>query len=306
LPPWRKRDAQANGFGDDGLVLESEREEGEMRHDLSLVVSGFDSPEGPAFDREGNLYFVNWNSSSIVRLTPDGKASEFFNTGGVPAGLAFHRDGSLYVADEGDAIHGVLRIRDGEAEIVVNTFGGEPLNGANDLVFDRDGVLYFSDPWRSSAENPIGGFYRYFPDGTLERIDHGLAFPNGVAISPDGRSVYLAETYRNRILRYPIATDGTIGAREAFAPLPGEHGPDGMACDEAGNLYVAHYGGGKVAVFSPSGELAAEIPVPGANVTNVAFGGPDRRTLVITDVETASLYSTRVEIPGLPLFGDIG
>jgi gluconolactonase len=305
LPP-RHRDAPANGFGDDALVRESEREEAEMRQDLSLVISGFDSPEGPAFDREGNLYFVNWNSSSIVRVTPDGEASEFFNTGGIPAGLAFHRDGSLYVADEGDAIHGVLRIHDGQAEIVVNTFEGEPLNGANDLVFDRDGVLYFSDPWRSSAENPIGGFYRYFPDGTLERIDHGLAFPNGVAISPDGRSVYLAETYRNRILRYPVATDGTIGAREMFAPLPGEHGPDGMACDEAGNLYVAHYGGGKVAVFAPTGELAAEIPVPGANVTNVAFGGPDRRTLVITDVETASLYETRVEIPGLLLFGETG
>jgi gluconolactonase len=306
LPPWRQGDAPANSFGDDGLVRESEREEAKMRHDLSLVVSGFDSPEGPAFDRAGNLYFVNWNSSSIVRVTPDGKASEFFNTGGIPAGLAFHRDGSLYVADEGDAIHGVLRIHDGQAEIVVNTFEGEPLNGANDLVFDRDGVLYFSDPWRSSAENPIGGFYRYFPDGTLERIDHGLAFPNGVAISPDGKSVYLAETYRNRILRYPVATDGTIGAREVFAPLPGEHGPDGMACDEAGNLYVAHYGGGKVAVFTPTGELAAEIPVPGANVTNVAFGGPDRRTLVITDVETASLYQTRVEIPGLLLFGETG
>jgi gluconolactonase len=77
-----------------------------------------------------------------------------------------------------------------------------------------------------------------------------------------------------------------------------------MACDEAGNLYVAHYGGGKVVMFSPIGEPIAEIPVPGANVTNVAFGGSDRRTLVITDVETASLYQTRVDIPGLALFGD--
>jgi gluconolactonase len=273
-----------------------------MGSPVAVLISGYDSPEGPAFDRDGNLYFVNWLSSSIVRLTPDGVSSEFFNTSGIPAGLAFHRDGSLYVADEGDDIHGVLRVANGRATILVNEFVGQPLNGANDLVFDSNGVLYFSDPWRSSAENPIGGFYRLFPDGRLERIDHGLAFPNGVALSADGTAVYLAETYHNRILRFPIEPDG-VGAREDFAFLPGEEGPDGMAFDEAGNLYVAHYGGGKVAVFAPSGEMIEGIPVPGAKVTNVAFGGPDRRTLVITDVETASLYQTRVDVPGLRLFG---
>jgi gluconolactonase len=270
---------------------------------VTVLISGYDSPEGPAFDQDGNLYFVNWLSSSIVRLTPDGIASEFFNTGGIPAGLAFHRDGSLYVADEGDDIHGVMRVANGQSTILVNEYHGQPLNGPNDLVFDRDGVLYFSDPWRSSAENPIGGFYRHFPDGTLEQIDRGLAFPNGVALSDDGAAVFLAETYHNRILRYPIGPDGVIGARENFATLPGGEGPDGMAFDEAGNLYVAHYGGGRVAVFDPSGAMIREIPVPGTKVTNVAFGGPDRRMLVITDVETASLYKTRVDVPGLGLFG---
>ncbi len=272
---------------------------------VTVLVSGYDSPEGPAFDRAGNLFFVNWLSSSIVKLTPDRAASEWFNTGGIPAGLAFHRDGSLYVADEGDDIHGVLRVTpDGQITTVVDSYQGQPLNGANDLVFDRNGALYFSDPWRSSAENPIGGFYRYFPDGRLERIDHGLAFPNGVAISADDSAVVLAETYRNRILRYPIGPDGTIGAREDFAALPGGEGPDGMAFDEAGNLYVAHWSGGRVAVLDPTGALAGEVLIPGPNVTNVAFGGPDRRTLVVTEVETASLYRTRVEIPGLRLYGD--
>ncbi len=269
---------------------------------VDVLVTGYDSPEGPAFDRDGNLYFVNWLSSSIVKLTPDGEVSEFFNTGGVPAGLAFHQDGSLYVADEGDDIHGILRIEDGTATILVNEYEGQPLNGANDLVFDADGVLYFSDPWRTTLENPVGGFYRLFPNGTLERIDSGLAFPNGVAISPSGDAVYLAETLHNRILRYALPSDGSTGPREEFAFLPGEVGPDGMAFDEAGNLYVAHFGGGKVAIFDPDGTLADEIRIPGANVTNIAFGGPDRKTAVITDVETASLYQTRVEIPGLPLF----
>ncbi len=270
---------------------------------VTVLVSGYDSLEGPAFDRDGNLYFVNWLSSDIVRLTPDGLATEFFNTGGIPAGLAFHADGSLYIADEGDHTHGVMRIVDGQATILVNEYEGQPLNGANDLVFDREGVLYFSDPWRSSLDNPVGGFYRLFPDGALQRIDAGLAFPNGVALSADGSAVYLAETGHHRILRYPIGSDGTVGVREDFARLPGGEGPDGMAFDEAGNLYVAHYGGGKVAIFAPAGDLTDEIRVPGAKVTNVAFGGPDRRTLVITDVEKASVYQTRVEIPGQALYG---
>lgn len=271
--------------------------------EATLVISGYDSPEGPAFDRDGNLFFVNWLSSSIVKLKPEGEAAEFFNTGGIPAGLAFHRDGSLYVADEGDDIHGILRIADGQAAILVNEYQGKPLNGANDLVFDRDGVLYFSDPWRSSRANPIGGFYRYSPGGSLEQIDTGLAFPNGVALAADGSAAYLAETGEHRILRYAIAADGGIGPRQEFAQLPGGEGPDGMAFDEAGNLYVAHYGGGRVAIFDSSGTLAGEIRIPGANVTNVAFGGPDRRRLVITDVETASLYETTVNVPGLALFG---
>jgi gluconolactonase len=272
---------------------------------VTVLISGYDSPEGPAFDRDGNLFFVNWLSSSIVRLTPEGVAGEWFNTGGVPAGLAFHRDGSLYVADEGDDIHGVLRITpDGQATILVDEYEGQPLNGANDLVFDHNGVLYFSDPWRSSAENPIGGFYRYFPDGRLERLDHGLAFPNGVAISADGAAVFLAETYTQRIHRYPIRADGNVGEREEFAVLTGEPGPDGMAFDEAGNLYVAHFSGGRVAVFDPAGQLIEEIRVPGAKATNVAFGGPDRKTLVITDVETASVYQTRRDVAGQVLFAE--
>jgi gluconolactonase len=281
---------------------------------LEVVVSGYDSPEGPAFDRQGNLFFVNWLSSSIVRVAADGtalgggvggeEAKEFANTGGIPAGLAFHRDGTLYVADEGEQWHGVLRVTpDGRISPWVQAYEGRPLNGANDLVFDRQGVLYFSDPWGSSLENPTGGFYRAFPDGRLERLDHGLAFPNGVAINAANSAVFLAETQRNHILRYEIAPDGSIGPRRLFARLSGEPGPDGMAFDEAGNLYVAHWGEGRVDVLDPSGSQIGEIEVPGKNPTNVAFGGPDRSTLVITEVETASVYRVRLDVPGQPLFG---
>jgi gluconolactonase len=267
-----------------------------------LLVSGFDSPEGPAFDRNGNLFFVNWLTSSINRLDLDGNVTEFYNTGGIPAGLAFHPDGSLWVADEGDDIHGLMRITpDGRAEIVVNEYEGTPLNGANDLVIDRNGVVYFSDPWRSSAENPIGGFYRYSPDGRLEQIDTGLAFPNGVALNADESAVYLAETYRTRILRYQLNADGSMGSAEEWGLTGDPPGPDGMAFDAEGNLYCAHHGGGRVDIFAPDGKRIGEIPIPGAGVTNCAFGGPNRRTLVVTDVTTASLYTVQMPIPGQPL-----
>ena len=271
---------------------------------VELLVSGYDSPEGPAFHKHGSLYFVNWLSSSIVRRTPDGEHKEFVNTGGIPAGLAFHPDATLYVADEGDQWHGVLRLTPtGETSPCITEYRGKPLNGANDLVFDSKGVLYFSDPWRSSVENPIGGFYRVFPDGRLEQLDTGLAFPNGVAVAADDRTVYLAETGHNHILRYAISEDGTVGERTVFARLRDGNGPDGMAFDEAGNLYVAHWSAARVDVFSPAGEQILELPVPGQNPTNVAFGGEDRRTLVITEVATGSLYSVRMSIPGQKLFG---
>jgi gluconolactonase len=236
---------------------------------------------------------------------PDGRAEEWYNTGGIPAGLAFHRDGDLYVADEGDDIHGVLRLTPArERQVVVDHHAGRKLNGANDLVFDPAGTLYFSDPWGSSRENPVGGFYRLFAGGRLEQIDSGLAFLNGVGLAPDGSAIYLAETGPNRILRYRLAPDGTLGPREVFVELTGGVGPDGMALDVEGRLYVAQYGGGCVNVIEPDGTLRAPIRLPGANITNCAFGGPERRTLVVTDVETASLYRLRVSVPGQPLFGE--
>ena len=269
---------------------------------MTVLASGFETLEGPAFDRYGNLFFVDWVRHSIMRRTPEGELREFFNTGGVPAGLAFHPDGSLWVAEEGDDIHGLIRIApDAEAAIVVNEFEGKPLNGANDLVFDKDANIYFSDPWGTSAENPTGAFYRYTVDGELQQIDNGLAFPNGVALTHDGQSVILAETYRNRLLRYKIDADGTVGPREVWAETTLPSGPDGMAFAADGNLYVAHHGGGAIDIFTSDGFLTGTIEVPGKRVTNCAFGGSNRKTLVITECDTGSLYGVELEVDGQPL-----
>lgn len=263
---------------------------------LRPLVAGFKSLEGPAFAADGAMFFVDWLQHGIFRW--DGqRATEWFNTGGIPAGLAFDRDGQLYVADEGDDIHGVVRIsRERQLSSVVAAHQGRPLNGANDLVFAPDGSIYFSDPWRSSRDNPIGGFYRLHADGRLDQLDTGLAFPNGVALWGD--DAYLAETGRKRIWRY------RDGQRSEWARLTdGGSGPDGMAFDAAGRLHVAHFGNGTVDVFQQDGRQVDAIAVPGRQVTNVAFGGADGRTIAVTECETGTIYVGQVETPGQPLFG---
>jgi gluconolactonase len=186
----------------------------------------------------------------------------------------------------------------------VDAYEGAPFNGCNDLAFAPDGTLYFSDPWKTSLENPIGGFYRRLPDGCLERLDHGLAFPNGVAMAPDGSAVFLAETYTNRIYRYPIRAGGVVGPRETFAQLSGDPGPDGMAFDEEGFLWIAHYGEGRIDIVAPDGAVVDAVPTPGPQPTNLAFGGPDRRTLVLTENAGGAVYRAEVAVPGVALSGD--
>ena len=230
-------------------------------------------------------------------------ASEFFNTGGIPAGLAFHRDGSLYVADEGDEIHGVLRVANGQATILVNDFEGQPLNGANDLVFDETASSTFPIPGGHQPKTRSAGSTASSRMVVWSGSTMAWPFPMASRSVPTAAPSTWPRPTATASCATSIGADGAVGAREDFAFLPGWEGPDGMAFDEAGNLYVAHFGGGKVAVFNQSGEMIEVIPVPGAKVTNVAFGGADRRTLVITDVETASIYQTRVDVPGLRLFG---
>ncbi|HLZ09331.1 MAG TPA: SMP-30/gluconolactonase/LRE family protein [Chloroflexota bacterium] len=268
------------------------------------IATGFNSPEGPAFAENGELYFVNWLTSSINRLDAAGVVREVANTGGIPAGLAFHRDGTLYCADEGERIHGVITIDSaGKIAPFVDSYDGKSLNGANDLVFDQNGVLYFSDPWGSSLANPIGGFYRAFPDRRVERLDRGLAFPNGCALNADDSAVFLAETGTNQIYRYDIAPNGSVGRRTLFARLADAPGPDGMAFDAAGNLWVAHHGAGRIEVFDPGGREIDRIAIPGSQVTNVAFGGAQDDEVVVTEVASATVYRVRVGVKGQRLFG---
>lgn len=265
---------------------------------VDLFATGFKFPEGPTFDREGNLLVVDVDTGDILRISPKGRVETFVNTGGAPNGAKFHANGDLYVADRE---RGILAVSpDGAIRAVIDQYQDKPFNGPNDLLFDSKGNLFFTDPHGSSAENPFGCVYRFSSSGELTRLASGLAFPNGLVMSKDERFLFVADTRKNRILRYVL--DPPVRSY-IFSQLSGGWGPDGIAFDVVGNLYVAHYGGGEVLVLNPKGEVAERVSIKGGFPTNVAFGGPDHRTVYVTEVETGSVYRFKADYPGLPLYG---
>jgi gluconolactonase len=272
-----------------------------IERSVSVFATGFKFPEGPAFDRNGNLFVVDVDTGAISKISPKGQVKIFINTGGAPNGAKFHANGDLYVADRQKGIIAISP--DGKIRVIVDHYQRKKFYGPNDLIFDSQGNLYFTDPHGSSAENPFGCVYRFSSSGELTCLASGLAFPNGLALSKDERFLLVANTRKNRILRYVL--DPPVRSY-IFSQLSGGWGPDGLAFDVAGNLYVAHYGGGDVIILNPKGEIVERVPVGGGHPTNVAFGGPDRKTLYVTEVETGSVYCFNTDHAGLPLYDDVG
>jgi gluconolactonase len=267
-----------------------------------LFADELSAPEGPVIGPHGwvlNVCSLTLEDRDWPRRGGDITATHqcrplathtLFNTStdtvtGIPAALAFGPDFCLYVTDEGR--RSIVRVTpDGEQSDFITHYRGRRLNGPNDLCFDPLGNLYFTDPWGSSLENRIGAVYGYEWDtGTLHQIHTGLAFPNGILIR--GGRLYAAETWTNMIWTYDVVGPGRAENPEEFTRLPDlkvriETGPDGMAFDEEGNIYVATVGVGFVYVFNPSGKLIEGIPTGGIRPTNVCFGGPDHDSLFVT------------------------
>lgn len=264
-----------------------------------LVAEGFNFPEGPSFDREGSLYVMECDAGRISKLTQDGHVEVFAETGGVPCGSRLHQNGRLIVAENGLAQ--ILEFApDGSWTVVAESFNKKPFRGPNDLILDRDGNCYFTDPKGSTLEKPVGRVFRVGADGAISVFAVGLAFPNGICLSADEETLYVAETFTRRIHAFTLNVDGSANNRSLFAQMEGGVGPDGMDFGADGNLYVAHYGKGVVAVIAPSGEVIAELAVPGKNPTNVAFW---EDSLYVTETETGAVYRLEIGVEGQPLFG---
>ncbi len=250
--------------------------------------------EGPAFDGEGFLYAVNFRSQGTIgRMAPDGTASLFLvlPEGSVGNGIRFGPSGEMYVADHTG--HNVLRVGRGssEAEVFAHVPG---MNQPNDLAIDDAGNLYASDPdWKTST----GRLWRIDRTGTAVLLEDGMGTTNGIEVAPGSAFLYVNESVQRRIWRYDLSRTGEVTNKRLFHTFP-DFGLDGMRCDERGNLHVARHGKGTIAIIAPDGTLAAEVRLKGTLPTNLAFGGPDGRTVAVTLADRGALESYRAPYPG--------
>jgi gluconolactonase len=264
------------------------------RGNVELVQGGYMFTEGPQWrEAEGDLVFSDIDGNTIYRYQPGGSPMPLVRPSNNSNGLAIDGNGALLAAE-----HGMRRVsRDGVT--IASSFENKMLNSPNDVVVADDGTIYFTDPPYGLDMTPsqLGfmGVFRIAPNGVLTAEFRGSdkARPNGIGISPDGRTLYVADTDDGKVYKHPIQPDGALGAREVLVTTSGN--PDGFAIDIAGNLFVTTRTG--VEVFSPAGARWGVIPVP-MQPANCAFGDLDHRTLYIT--ARTALYRVRLEHPGLP------
>jgi sugar lactone lactonase YvrE len=251
--------------------------------------------EGPACDRAGDIFAVNFGKQGTIgRTKPDGESVVFVELpeGSVGNGIVFDRQGKMYVADY--MKHNVLKIDPQTRQISVFAHESQ-MSQPNDVAIAPDETLFASDPdWAKNT----GRVWRVDRAGQMTLAADKLGTANGIEVSPDGRTLYVNESVQRGVWAFPIDAAGMLGERRLVKQFP-DHGFDGMRCDVDGNLYITRHGKGTVVKLSPQGEILQEIDVLGPNPTNVCFGGPDGRTAYVTEVRHRRLVSFRVDRPGL-------
>ncbi len=281
--------------GQAGVRRSADKEELWTAKPLTETNSFTAGIEGPNCDAQGNIYAVNFaRQGTIGKVTPDGKGEVFVElpNKSVGNGIVFDRKGIMYVADYVN--HNVLRI-DPRTKAVTVFAHEAKMNQPNDLAIALDGTLYASDPnWGKNT----GQIWRIDPAGKVTLAAGNLGTTNGIEVSPDGKTLFVNESVQRNIWAFPLAADGSLGEKRLVKKFD-DHGFDGMRCDVDGNLYITRYGKGTVVKLSPDGKVLREIDVLGPAPSNLCFGGPDGRTVYVTEVKNRRLVQFRVDRPGL-------
>ena len=298
----------------------------------TIIATSLEFPEGPVCDRDGTVYVVEIRGGRVRKIAPDGTLSVFARPGGGPNGAARGAGGTLYVTNNGGfAWHESLPIgpapdyetgrieridAQGDVQRLYTACEGTRLSAPNDLVFDAEGNFYFTDPvhrdpqLRESLNVPTkrrGSVYYATPDGKhIRRVATSLQHPNGIGLTPDGKTLLVAETFAASLCAFPVLTPGELGERRPFASLPKGYYPDGFCLDEEGYVLVGGVLGGGIVVFDPNGTQVELIPCEDRVVTNVAFGGPNYTTLYITESGLGRVVTREWPRRGLVLFPERG
>ncbi len=269
---------------------------------VELLKDGFAFTEGPASDAIGTLYFSDIPATSIHRLATDGQWSVFTNESRFNNGLIFTANGHLL----GCQMEGFVVQYDLEtgkvAKVFAAAFEGKRFNAPNDLIIDKVGGIYFTDPlYRAPEPLPQGIQTVYYvdKDATVSRVTDMIAAPNGISLSPDGKRLYVAPSMQAQMLAYDVLGPGKLSEPTVFCTLsqPASEtstGGDGMAVDVDGNLYFTTHIG--VQIFSPAGAAIGLVKIP-QQPANVAFGGADRKMLYVT--ARTAVYQVPMPIAGL-------
>jgi sugar lactone lactonase YvrE len=252
--------------------------------------------EGPTW-RKGEVFFC---SGALMRIDAKKTVHKYLEID--PAGTVLRGDGHLLVCD--NKYKAILDISpDGKVGIIADRFEMQTLRSLNDLTVDARGNVYWTDPDGSSVKNPVGDVFRVRPDGRIDRIATGLAFPNGLEVDPASKFLYVIESSSKKILRYLLPDDNELlGKPEEFFDLGGSGG-DGCVFDAAGNFWVADYhrpetGKGRITIIGSDAKVLAYLPVPAKVVSNIAFGGPDNDEIFCTTGDPSSVFRAKVGVKG--------
>lgn len=300
--------------------------------ELTIVADGLRFPEGPVVMPDGSVILVEIAAGRITRVRPDGTRETVAEPGGGPNGLAMGPDGKLYCCNNGGfgwvetqgmlIPHGAaadyaggrierIDIATGKVETLYRDGDfGCILRGPNDIVFDGQGGFWFSDHGKTMprARDVTGLFYGKVDGSHLEEVIFPSENPNGIGLSPDGKTLYAAETWTCRLMAFPVTAPGQVdrsrGGINPGIPLfrpAGYKFFDSLAVEESGNICVATIGESGITVISPEGEQVEFVSTPDMFTTNIAFGGADMRDAYICLSGTGRLARTRWARPGLKL-----